>query len=52
MELVTPTIKNLTETPATVSLRIQSKCGKIPTRITPNTDTFHAVIAQDYFLFK
>ena len=26
-----------------VSLRIQSKCGKIRTRITPNTDTFHAV---------
>ena len=22
---------------------IQSKCRKIPTRITPNTDTFHAV---------
>ena len=26
-----------------VSLRIQSKCGKIRTRITPNTDTFYAV---------
>ena len=26
-----------------VSLRIQSECGKIRTRITPNTDTFHAV---------
>ena len=26
-----------------ISLRIQSECGKIPTRITPNTDTFHAV---------
>ena len=26
-----------------VSLHIQSKCGKIQTRITPNTDTFHAV---------
>ena len=24
-------------------LRIQSKCGKIRTRKTPNTDTFHAV---------
>ena len=24
--------------------RIQSKCGKIRARITPNTDTFHAVI--------
>ena len=30
-----------------VSLRIQSKCGKIWTKITPNTDTFHTVhIAQ------
>ena len=27
-----------------LSLRIQSECGKIRTRITPNTDTFHAVI--------
>ena len=27
-----------------VSLRIQSKCVKIWTRKTPNTDTFHAVI--------
>ena len=26
-----------------VSLRIQSECGKILTRITPNTNTFHAV---------
>ena len=26
-----------------VSLLIQSKCGKMRTRITPNTDTFHAV---------
>ena len=26
-----------------VSLRIQSECGRILTRITPNTDTFHAV---------
>ena len=26
-----------------VSLCIQSECGKIRTRITPNTDTFHAV---------
>ena len=29
-----------------VSLRIQSECGKIQTRITPNTDTFHAVQIQ------
>ena len=28
-----------------VSLRIQSECGKIWTRITPNTDTFYAVLA-------
>ena len=27
-----------------VSLRIQSECGKIRTRITPNMDTFYAVI--------
>ena len=26
-----------------VSLGIQSECGKIRTRKTPNTDTFHAV---------
>ena len=28
-----------------LSLRIQSECGKIQTRITPTTDTFHAVIS-------
>ena len=28
-----------------VSIRTQSKCGKIRTRKTPNTDTFHAVTA-------
>ena len=27
-----------------VSLRTQSECGKIRTRITPNTDTFYAVV--------
>ena len=27
-----------------VSLRIQSECGKMRTRITPNTDTFYAVV--------
>ena len=26
-----------------VSLRIQSECGKVRTRIIPNTGTFHAV---------
>ena len=25
-----------------VSLRIQSECGKMPTRIIPNTDTFYS----------
>ena len=29
-----------------VSLRIQSECGKIRTRKTPNTDTFYAVIVK------
>ena len=27
-----------------VSFRIQPECGKIKTRITPNTDTFRAVL--------
>ena len=27
-----------------VSLRIQSKCGKVRTKITPNTYTFYAVV--------
>ena len=26
-----------------VSLRIQSECGKIPTKKTPNTDAFYTV---------
>ena len=30
-----------------VSLRIQSECGKIRTRKTPNADTFHSVTVQD-----
>ena len=29
-----------------VSLRNQSQCGKIRTRITPNTETFHAVMGK------
>ena len=29
-----------------VSLRIHSKCGKMQTRITPNTDTFHEVFVS------
>ena len=32
-----------------VSLRIQSECGKIRTRKTPNTDTFHAVRVDETF---
>ena len=27
-----------------VSFRIQSECGKMPTRITPNMETFYAVM--------
>ena len=30
-----------------VSLRIQSECGKMRTRITPTTDTLHAVHDTD-----
>ena len=33
-------------------LRIQSKCGKIWTRIIPNTDTFHAVYHCIYFFIS
>ena len=35
-----------------VSLRIQYKCGKVRTRITPNTDTYHevSVICFGYFM--
>ena len=32
------------------SLCIQSKCGKMRTRITPNTDTFYAVPCFNYNL--
>ena len=35
-----------------VSLRIQSECGKIQTRITPNTDTFYAVFFYAEFLLQ
>ena len=34
-----------------VSLRIQSECGKMRTRITPNTDTFYAVQLTKYIQF-
>ena len=34
-----------------VSLRIQSECWKMRTRITPNTDTFHAVHVLQFFHF-
>ena len=33
-----------------VSLRIQSDCGKMRTRITPNTNTFHSVLIMKVFL--
>ena len=33
-----------------VSLRIQSKCGKMRTGITPNTDTFYA-LCMSHLLF-
>ena len=34
-----------------VPLRIQSESGKMRTRITPNTDTFHAVyVWSDFFI--
>ena len=35
-----------------VSPRIQYKSGKMRTRKTPNTDTFHAVTAPAYFSKK
>ena len=35
-----------------VSLRIQSECGKIRTKKTPNTDTFHAVRMGLFRLYK
>ena len=34
----------------TISLSIQSKCGKIRTRITPNTSTFYAVFEESLCL--
>ena len=33
--------------PYSVSLRIQSECGKIWTRKTPNTNSFHAVTSAE-----
>ena len=33
-----------------VSLRIQSECCKIRTRITPNTDTFHALVVHVFVI--
>ena len=34
----------------TVSLRIQPECGKLQTRKTSNTDTFHVVIAFNLYI--
>ena len=31
-----------------VSLRIQSECGKLRTRITPNMDTFYTFLAYSF----
>ena len=33
-----------------VFLRIQSKCGKIMGRMTPNTDTFHKVFSPRFHI--
>ena len=33
------------------TLRIQSACGEIWTRITPNTDTFHAASLSDIITY-
>ena len=35
-----------------VSLRIQSECGKICTRVTPNTDSFYSVNINDNHVWK
>ena len=35
-----------------LSLRIQFECGKMRTRITPNTDTFHAVRLANIFMVE
>ena len=35
-----------------VTLPIQSKCGEIRTRKTPNMDTFHAVVTKAKVKFK
>ena len=34
------------------SLHIQSECGKIQTRVTPNTGTFHPVKETAYFALR
>ena len=34
-----------------VSIRIQSECGNMRTRITPNTDTFYAVQKLGFSIF-
>ena len=35
-----------------ISLRIQSKCGKIRTKKTPNMDTFHAAVSTLHSFIK
>ena len=34
-----------------VSLRIQSECRKMQTRITPNMETFHAVMKVNFTIY-
>ena len=41
-----------TERYRVVSLRIQSECGKIQTRVVPNTDTFHEVFSVQITMLK
>ena len=42
----------LRDTPyLSVSLSIHSECGKLRTRITPNTDTFQVLNITDFFYF-
>ena len=48
-ELFWSTFSGLNTERYSVSLRIHSKCEKMQTRITPNTDTFYAVCIIPFF---
>ena len=50
--LLVRTFPHLAEYSHSVSLRIQSECGKIRTRKTPNKDTFLAVLMISIGVFK